>query len=159
MVIPSFGKSNLNAFWIMKITCFIDALLGGGAEHQMSILAGFLSEKGFDVELVTYNGNNDFYKLNPQVKRIDLGLYGMGKFRKLLKLWLFFHNYESDCIISYREQINFMLLLCVLFKKVPVIVSERNITINTPSIYGIINMYLLYFRAKYVVSNTYWQCK
>lgn len=35
-----------------KIHCFTESQAGGGAEHQMNILAGLLAEKGYDVTLV-----------------------------------------------------------------------------------------------------------
>ena len=48
-----------------RITCFTESLGGGGAEHQMVILAGFLAEDGYDVTLVTYASIPDHYDIPP----------------------------------------------------------------------------------------------
>lgn len=140
------------------ITCFIASMAGGGAEHQMAFLTEMLAEKGYDVTLVTYNGVPDFYNVDDCVKRVELSVKG-NKLKKWYSIYKFFKRHKTDCIISFREQMNFILLLAVLFKKVKVIVGERNTTIGSPTKYGWINIHYLYSRAAYIVPNSYTQKK
>ena len=140
------------------ITCFIASMAGGGAEHQMAFLTEMLAEKGYDVTLVTYNGVPDFYNVDSRVKRVELNVKG-NKLKKWYSIYKFFKRHKTDCIISFREQMNFILLLAVLFKKVKVIVGERNTTIGSPTKYGWINIHCLYNRAAYIVPNSYTQKK
>jgi hypothetical protein len=58
-----------------RITCFTESLGGGGAEHQMVILAGMLAEKGYDVTIVTYASIPDHYDTPKGVKRVDIPAY------------------------------------------------------------------------------------
>lgn len=133
-------------------------MAGGGAEHQMAFLTGMLAEKGYNVTLVTYNGVPDFYSVDSHVKRVELNVKG-NKLKKWYSIYKFFKRHKTDCIISFREQMNFILLLAVLFKKVKVIVGERNTTIGSPTKYGWMNIHYLYNRAAYIVPNSYTQKK
>ena len=56
-----------------RITCFTESLGGGGAEHQMVILAGMLAEKGYDMTIVTYASIPDYYNTPQGVKRVEIG--------------------------------------------------------------------------------------
>lgn len=133
-------------------------MAGGGAEHQMAFLTEMLVEKGYDVTLVTYNGIPDFYVVDERVKRVELSVKG-NRLKKWYCIYKYFKNHKTDCIISYREQMNFILLLAVLFQKVKVIVGERNTTVGTPTKYGWLNIHYLYNRAAYIVPNSYTQKK
>ena len=133
-------------------------MAGGGAEHQMAYLAGMLAERGYDVTLVTYNGIPDFYSVDSRVKRVELDVKG-NKLKKWYSIYKFFKRHKTDCIISFREQMNFILLLAVFFQKVKVIVGERNTTVGAPTKYGWMNIHYLYNRAAYIVPNSYTQKK
>lgn len=61
----------------MKILLFMDSLAGGGAERAAATLANFWALKGWQVTLVTLAPiEDDFYPLNPGIKRISLALAG-----------------------------------------------------------------------------------
>ena len=140
-----------------KITCFTSNLSGGGDEHQLVLLSNFLAEKGYDVTIVTYNNIPDHYILDNRIKRVKLDVDGKPN---LLKQWVisrYFGKLKTDCIISFRADPNFILLIPMLFTREPkIIVSERNTTI-TPSRRESINYNYLYNRANYIVPNSYTQ--
>lgn len=61
----------------LKILLFMNSLAGGGAERAAATLANFWAQKGWDVTLVTLASiEDDFYPLNPGIKRSSLGLAG-----------------------------------------------------------------------------------
>lgn len=143
----------------MKITCFIASLGSGGAEHQMSLLSTFLADKGYDVTLVTYQDIQDHYYLPPSVKRVRINTFG-NKIRKQFQIMRYFLNVNTDCVISFRLQMNFIVLLPMLFRpRVKVLAGERNFTIGKPTPYRWWCMNILYRRAQWIVPNNYSQEK
>lgn len=140
-----------------KIICFTSNLTGGGAEHQMSVLANLLVERNYNVTVVTYNTLPDHYILDSRVKRVRLDVDGKKGMVKQLIISKYFLSVKADCVISYRSTPNFILLLPLLFRPfLKAIVSERNVTIN-PSTRERINYNFLYHRANYIVPNSYTQ--
>ena len=143
-----------------KITCFTESLAGGGAEHQMVILAGFLAEKGYDVTIVTYASTPDHYDTPQGVKRIDIGATrAKGKslkaIIKMLKAFHYFLWLKTDCVIAYRECANLRVLPPMFFRnrKLKVICSDRN-TSTKPSFRHKLLLHFLYPRADYIVPNS-----
>ena len=143
-----------------KITCFTESLGGGGAEHQMVILAGMLAEKGYDVSLVTYASLADHYETPEGVKRIDIGktqLKGK-KAKALLKfakvLW-YFIRLKTDCIISYRQCANLRVLFPMFLRShnIKVICSDRNTSLRLSFQHKLL-LNFLYRRAEYIVPNS-----
>ena len=143
-----------------KIHCYITSLEGGGAERQMSYLCSFLSERGYDVTLVTMLDVDDKYDVANTVKRVCLG-YKLSdnvilKLLKKIRIFLYFLTVRTDCVISYLIGSNAHVLRPMMFRpNVKVIVGERNfvtweLSEEEKYIYG-----KLYDRANYVVSNSY----
>lgn len=61
----------------MKILIFTNSLAGGGTERVAATLANFWARKRWDVTVVTLNPEReDFYPLEPGVRRISLNLAG-----------------------------------------------------------------------------------
>ncbi len=140
-----------------KITCFISSLASGGAEHQMAILASLLSDHSLDVTLVTCLDEPDGYDVSPMVKRVKLRSR-KGHWGPALESFKYFLQVKTDCIISFRERMNLVVLISALFrKKIKVIAGERNLTVGPPSWTGKINQLLLYNRADHIVTNSYSQ--
>lgn len=141
-----------------RIHCFTESLAGGGAEHQISILADLLSERGYDVSVVTYADAEDHYPLSQKVHRIKLG-QGKSGVGKVLSIFIFFIRVKTDCVISYRTNCNTRILLPMLFrgKSVNVICSERGYTKGKASRFERINTRLLYYRANHIVTNCHAQ--
>lgn len=139
------------------IICFTASLASGGAEHQMLILADFLKKKGYNVKLVVCFDYPDHYTLPDSLNVERLNVKG-NRIQKEWTIIKYFIKCKADTIISFREQINFMVLIPMLFrKKINVIVGERNLTIGRPSFYGWLDLNLLYRRANYIVTNSHSQ--
>lgn len=140
-----------------KITCFTSNLSGGGAEHQLVQLSNFLAEVGYEITIVTYNNIPDHYVLDNRIKRVQLNVDGKPNFLKQWIISRYFWGLKTDCIISFRADPNFILLIPMFFTRKPkIIVSERNTTI-TPTKREAINYNYLYNRASYIVPNSYTQ--
>ena len=104
-----------------SITCFTESLAGGGAEHQMAILAGMLAQKGYNVSLITYASIPDHYETPKGVTRIDIGKTRINNRRikaliKAIKTFHYFLWLRTDCIIAYRECANLRVLPALFFK-------------------------------------------
>lgn len=140
-----------------KIICFIESLVGGGAEHQMQVLCKTLFDRDNDLTLVTYADLPDHYICPPGIKRIVLGK-GRNAFGKFLSICSYFLKVEADCVISYRVACNARVLFPLLLRpQIKVIVGERNLTMGKRSFFGKLCSNLLYYRANYVVSNSFSQ--
>ncbi len=144
-----------------KITCFTESLGGGGAEHQITLLAGMLADRGYDVNLVTYASLPDHYETPTGVKRLDIGATkAKGKktkaIIKAIKVFHYFLRLKTDCIIAYRQCANLRVLPPMFFrsrKKVKVICSDRN-TSPIISFKHKILLHILYKQADYIVPNS-----
>lgn len=143
-----------------RITCFTESLGGGGAEHQIVILAMMLADKGYDVKLVTYASIPDHYDIPEGIERIDIGTTRwkgktMKAFIKLLKCFHYFLWIKTDCIIAYRECANLRVLPPMLLRgrSIRVICSDRN-TSTTLTFKHKLLLQFLYKRADYIVPNS-----
>ena len=141
------------------ITLFIAALSSGGAEHQLTILANLLVERGYEVELVTYSDLKDHYPLSGQVRRVRLA-EGKANWRKLLRIFSFFLTKKTECVVSFGSRDNMLALLPLLLRPhMKVLVGERCAVYQRPVWYKRLNFRWLYRRANYVVPNSYTQQK
>ena len=143
-----------------SITCFTESLGGGGAEHQIIVLARMLSEKGYEVSLVTYASLQDYYETPKGVKRIDIGFTRikvryLKAFIKAIKVFVFFLRIKTDCIIAYRECANLRVLPPLFFrtKRIRVICSDRNTSTKLTLRHSFL-LHFLYRRADYIVPNS-----
>ena len=137
-----------------------ESLAGGGAEHQMVILAGFLAEKGYDVTIVTYASSQDHYDTPKGVKRLDIGATNakgknMKAIIKMLKVFHYFLWLKTDCVIAYRECANLRVLPPMFFRshKFKVICSDRNASLKLSFRHKLL-LHILYRRADYIVPNS-----
>lgn len=136
-----------------KVTCFISSLAAGGAEHQLAILANLLYKKGYDVDFVTCLNDNDYYTINPNIKRIHINSWN-SNFIAGLKMIKYFRTIKTDVIISFMERMNLVALIGCLGRNIKVIAGERNLTIDKPTKVGLINQNFLYRYANYIVANS-----
>ena len=142
-----------------KITFFICTLSSGGAEHQMSILAKLLAEKGYDIEIVTFGDEPDHYPLTKKIKRTRIAPE-KSRLRKALAIFKFFSLVKTDCIISFEQRNNAVMLPAMFFRpKIRVIAGERNCTMGVPDHIEMILFKFLYRRANWIVPNSYSQAK
>ena len=56
----------------MKLAFFVGGLAGGGAERATCSLTSYLSEKGYDVTLVTMSDEKPSYSLSEKTNRFIL---------------------------------------------------------------------------------------
>lgn len=142
-----------------KIVCFINCISNGGAEIQLASLANMLSERGYEVSLVTYGDAKDLQVVSPKVKRIRLA-EGRSNVTKFLSIFWYFLTTKANCVISYCQRNNFFALIPLIFRSrrsVKVIAGERNITAGAPDFYEKILFKFLYKRADFVVPNSHTQ--
>lgn len=138
-----------------QITCFTESLGGGGAEHQIVILAQLLMDSGYDVTIVTYADIPDHYQIPNGVKRVKIA-EGCSSFVKAFAIFNHFIRTKADCVISYRKMCNIRVLVPMLFRsrRIKVICSERNTTVGTPDFERKLMVFGLYRRADYIVPNS-----
>lgn len=114
----------------MKI-CFINtSLTSGGSERVMSIIASKFADMGFDTKmLLVRSGLPPQYTYSNNLQVVQLSYKTNNKFIILLKRFLMVRKTikhdKPDAVISFMWDINAFTLLCCLFLKVRVIVSER----------------------------------
>lgn len=136
-----------------RITCFISSLAAGGAEHQLAILANLLYAKGYNVDFVTCLNEDDYYSLNPNIKRIHIDS-GNSNITSGFNMIKYFRTVKTDVIISFRERMNLVTLIGCLGRNIKIIAGERNLTVNKPTKVGLINQIFLYRYANYIVANS-----
>ena len=111
-----------------KVTFFITSMSSGGAEHQMAELTKLLVKEMYEVTIVTFADVSDHYILDSKVKRVTLAK-GKNSFIKLLTIFKFFLFLKTDCIISFGQRENLLVLIPLIFRpSVKVIAGERNFT-------------------------------
>ena len=144
---------------VKNITCFIASLSSGGAEHQLVELARLLCCKGYVVKIVTFADEADHYDVSASIQRVRLA-EGKSKLKKVLTIFFYFLFLKTDCVISYGQRDNVFCLLSLLFRpRVKVIAGERSFTAGKPSIYEKLLISFLYYRAAYIVPNSFSQKK
>lgn len=138
-----------------QIICFTESLAGGGAEHQIILLAGLLKDQDYDVVLVTYADVPDHYNVPEGVSRKVIAPRKKS-FRKLLSIFFFFLKTKADCVISYRKMSNIRMLIPMFFRRKPikVICSERNFTMGKPDLARRVMTRVLYRKADFIVPNS-----
>ena len=120
-----------------KIIFFADRLSSGGAERVTSVLANGLAEKGYEVTLVLMNRDTIAYKINPQVKLIELeenigernSLYYLKKYRAVAKSLV-----NMDAVLSLAmPQTNFYIAVAAKLHHKKLVLSERNDPASYPN--------------------------
>lgn len=120
----------------MKIAIVISTMNAGGAERIVSLLSNYWVEKDMQVDIFTFDNENNksFYELNPAVMHHHLGAIGkndgkIGGFRgNIARIFAIRNGIKSmkpDVIISFIDQTNVLTILASAFLGVPVIVTEH----------------------------------
>ncbi|SEL72016.1 GalNAc-alpha-(1-_4)-GalNAc-alpha-(1-_3)-diNAcBac-PP-undecaprenol alpha-1,4-N-acetyl-D-galactosaminyltransferase [Maribacter orientalis] len=120
-----------------KIAFLIPSLGSGGAERVITTLANNLTEN-YEVIIITFDNKQPFYKLNSQIKHhsctnlTDIppsnNTYKALKFniKLLLEINRISKDEKIDIIISFLTIANILGILVAKFRKIPIIISERN---------------------------------
>lgn len=115
----------------MKIVFFIGGLGGGGAERVVCNLSNYLSKKN-DVTILTLSSIKSRYKIDQEVKHINLEndkkikLFLLKNLYRIYNLYKFIRMKEYDIVITFLPIPSFMMLLFRRIIKSPIIVSVRN---------------------------------
>lgn len=119
----------------MKILFAIKSLsvLGGGAERVLAEVANGLSDRGYEVSILTFDATGQsFYKLSPQVKRYDLAIGQADRplAAGLLLLAIFrirqaVAAVKPDMVIGFMHSIYVPLAMALLGSRIPFIASEH----------------------------------
>ncbi len=142
---------------VKDITCFIASLSSGGAEHQLVELSRLLCSKGYKIRIVTFVDVEDHYRIPESVQRVHLA-EKKSALMKFLLIFTYFLFLKTDCVISYCQRNNVFCLLPLLFRrKIKVIAGERSFTVSDSSIHERLLMSFLYYRANYIVPNSFAQ--
>jgi glycosyltransferase involved in cell wall biosynthesis len=120
---------------IMKITIFIGAIAGGGAEKVVCELGSYLSNRNHDIEILTATTVESNYNLDKKVvvrsldKNSDIAKIFPNKLRqaiKMLRLGTYIVTNKRDVYICFLPYITKALLFFRNIIKAPIIMSERN---------------------------------
>lgn len=139
-----------------KIMCLSDSLgFRGGAERQLSGLAYFLQNAGYDVRAVTYLKQSHPSPLELNYGMVYTCLDASNILSKLFKVGRYIRKNKVDVVIAYK---NGPTKLCCILKllglRFKLVVSERN---TTQRVKGERMKFFLYRFADAIVPNSYSQ--
>lgn len=138
-----------------KILCIIDTLgFGGGAERQMSGLAGLLHNKKYNVTLAVYypHDYDDYLETEYGIRSVLIEVNN-NPVSKLIAVGNFIRKGQFDVVIAYKNGTTRLCSLLKLFGfKFQLIVSERSSTTSLNIREKI--KFLLYRNADYIVPNS-----
>ncbi len=127
---------------MLKLTLVIYSLSCGGAERVMSIMANYWVAKGYQITLMTFvdRSQTPFYKLDSRINYQPLNIAQnsdnpieaiINNYQRIIKLRKAITNSEPDVVISFMTQANVQTLLATRGLKIPTIISERNVTLDS----------------------------
>ena len=124
----------------MKIVLVSGWLAMGGAERAMIRLLEGLTARGHDLTLITVMGTHqDFYDIDPAVKRIDLNLdrhaptplhtlvNAIIRIRAIRKA---LQQASPDVVVSFLERISLLILMAKMGTALKVVASGRNVPVK-----------------------------
>ncbi|MBR2123420.1 MAG: glycosyltransferase [Lachnospiraceae bacterium] len=117
----------------MKIAFHLNCLERGGAERVASILAGRFACDGQDVTVATEWTGEDEFSLDPEVRRVHVGLTAedekKGRLRKAMlritRLRDFLREEKPDVVIAFDHNVDYRALMAAAPLGIPVIISIR----------------------------------
>jgi glycosyltransferase involved in cell wall biosynthesis len=118
-----------------RLALVTGTLQGGGAERQMAEMANYWAGKDVDVTVATWSGAGveDFYRLDPRVRRAHLDLQesagGIARLlsnsRRVLKLRQLLAKQRPEAVLSFLPESNVRTILAGLGTPIRVVVAER----------------------------------
>lgn len=141
-----------------KVLLLINTLGNGGAQRQIILLANELSSLGCTVCLMHYGASEEMLKnfnnLNFELVRVPSVGRGYKKYRALFRR---IGDCSPDCIISFIDAPNIISgIYAIFYSAVRWIPCERNLTLGN-DFFGSLWRNLLYWRANFIVSNSFSQ--
>ena len=141
-----------------KVLLTIASMSSGGAEHQLSILANYLVQKGYDVCIKTFVDIPDHYILDEKIKRKRIAP-NRHKVIKILGLLKSILLTKYDVVIGFGARESALVGIPLLFRpRIIFIAGERCALMkNEMNWYHKVNYNFLFKRANYIVPNSYTQ--
>ncbi len=150
----------------MHVTFIIASLTSGGAERVITQLANYFAERGYTVSLITLAAPTTvpFYPLSTKIKLVQLNLlmevHSLPRrlCAILKRLWCIraaIRALNPDRIISFIDIMNITVLLAMIGRSIPIIISERIDPTHhlMPDFYKWLRL-KLYPRSKVIVAQT-----
>lgn len=113
-----------------RITFVIGGMTRGGAERVISILANQYVADGWQVDVVMLLLNKVEYKLNKNIRLIDMTNKSKSRILGVPQWVISFRKYvkenNPDILVSFVARINIVVLMATLGLKKKIIISERN---------------------------------
>lgn len=124
----------------MRILCLINTLTSGGAQRQLVYLGRELKKRGHAVDFFVYHAGGFF---RPDLDELGIAVHQIDKrymidpapFFNLYRLW----NRSYDVALAFLEMPSFYAEMANLLKvnhRIPLIVSERSLSIGNGSIWS-----------------------
>lgn len=119
---------------MMKKICIISpSLKMGGIERALTTLANFFNSLGYDITFISCQETEHFYKLDQQINfhefkhKRQRGIAGKISFyfRLLEFLRKKVAEVKPDCVLSFGDVFNPLVLLALKNSKVPIYISDR----------------------------------
>lgn len=128
----------------VRVTFIISALLAGGAERVISIMANYWARKGWHVTILSLDNGAipPFFEIDKLINHVPLGVSGdstglisgiWNNLRRVLTLRRAIAQSDPQAVISFMEKTNVITLFATWGLRSPVIVSER----TDPHMYSI----------------------
>jgi GalNAc-alpha-(1->4)-GalNAc-alpha-(1->3)-diNAcBac-PP-undecaprenol alpha-1,4-N-acetyl-D-galactosaminyltransferase len=132
-----------------SVLMLISSLTGGGAERAMTELANFLTRRGWQVDIVTFDaqGSVDFYPLDSAVVRRRISVSPsrpsslfhrlLGNVRRIAAIRRTLRAQPPDVALAFMDTANVLLILAARGLRVPTVIAERidpamNTTVTRP---------------------------
>ena len=115
----------------MKITIFISALSGGGAERVACNLANFLSKSGYEVEILTMGEAMPLEPLAVGIKEVTLlrdeerANPFLNFFKRIFRLRNYMKNHKVDVYVVFLTHLTRLMSTFSNLTKAAIIMSER----------------------------------
>ena len=101
----------------MKICCFIDSLVSGGAQRQLVNISILLKKRGHDVSFLIYR-KDLFYLHYLEENNIKVTyISGDNYFLRIFNVRKFLKDYDGDFVISFLEVPNFIACFSAIGKR------------------------------------------
>ena len=106
----------------------------GGAERVFCRIVSLLVKKGHNITVITFDiqGKSSFYKLDPQVKRIDLSIGNSSKktnlvefIKKIIVLRLLIAKGKPKIVVGFMSSMFIPLAISLIGINIPLIASEH----------------------------------
>jgi GalNAc-alpha-(1->4)-GalNAc-alpha-(1->3)-diNAcBac-PP-undecaprenol alpha-1,4-N-acetyl-D-galactosaminyltransferase len=117
----------------MKIAIISPSLKMGGIERALTVLANYFASVGHEVVFISCQDHDPFYKLEDAVEFYE---FKYSRKSGVINKVLFYYNLllflrkkvtevKPDCVLSFGDVFNPLVLLALYKNKIPVFISDR----------------------------------